>query len=143
MKNHPTNRDIQRVSFVESLHASLQKQSARVLEDHERLTTIARAYVEDGLNESESIELLMIDGLSRESAENYISLASCEDYSDGEHEYSFQFEDDYDRIWSSYDINKTVRASNESEAMKKAQELSDPDADIFPSKIISIDRIDK
>jgi len=143
MKNHSTNRDIQRVSFVESLHASLQKQSSKVLEDHERLTTIDKSYVEDGLNESESIELLMIDGLSREAAENYISLASCEhEESKDLFEYSFQFEDDYGRIWSSYDINKTVRASNDEEALKMAQELSDPDVDIYPSKIISIDRVD-
>jgi len=121
----------------------LQKQSAKVLKDHDRLITIARSYVNDGLNDGECIELLMIDGLSRESAENYVSLASCEQEENSEQfEYSFQFEDDYGRIWSSYDINRTVRASNESEAMRKVQELSDPDVDIFPSKIISIDRID-
>ena len=143
MKNHPTNRDMQRVSFVESLHASLQKTSAKVLEDHDRLITIAKSYVQDGLSDSESIELLMIDGLSREASEDYVSLASCENAeTDGLYEYSFQFEDDYGRVWSSYDINRTVRASNDDEAMRKAQELSDPDVDIYPSKIISIDRVD-
>lgn len=145
MKNHSTSRDVQRVSFVESLHSNLQKQSARVLKDHERLVTLAKSYVEDGLNESESIELLMIDGLSRESAENYISLAMCEneESSNDQFEYSFQFEDDYGRIWSSYDINKTVRAATDEEAIKKAQDLFDPDVDIYPSKIISIDRIEE
>ena len=121
----------------------MQKQSVKVLKDHERLITIAKSYVNDGLNESESIELLMIDGISREAAENYISLATCEEEdSNDTFEYSFQFEDDYGRIWSSYDINKTVRASSDAEAIKKAQEVFDPDVDIYPSKIISIDRID-
>jgi len=143
MKNQSTNRDIQRVSFVESLHESLQKQSSKTLANHDKFTTLAKSYVSDGLSESESIELLMIDGLSREASENYVSLAQY-DFEDEDymHEYSFQFEDDYGRIWSSYDINKTVKASNDNEAMTKAQDISDPDQDIYAARIISVSRIE-
>jgi len=143
MKNQSTNRDVQRVSFVESLHATLQKQSAKTLADHDKFITLAKSYVDDGLNESESVELLMIDGLSREASENYVSLAHYDaNEEDCLHEYSFQFEDDYGRIWSSYDINKTVKASNDSEAMTKAQDVSDPDQDIYTAKVISVSRIE-
>jgi hypothetical protein len=145
MKNHPTNLDVQRVAFVESLHASLQKQTQETVREHERLISLASSYVNDGLSESESIELLMIDGLGREAAENYVSLAACESSMDEEEnslpEYIFQFEDESGKIWSSYDINKTIRAASKEEALEKISEIEDPDLEIYPSKVISIDRI--
>jgi hypothetical protein len=146
MKNHPTNRDRQRADFAESLYSSLKKEAKKAMKDHDKFTRVASSYIEDGLSEEEAVELLMIsDGLSRNDAENYISLANSDSdiYSDGElHEYNFRFEDDYGRIWNSFEINKTVHASTEDEAWIKAEELSDPDIDIYPSKIISVNRID-
>jgi len=142
MKNNSTSRDAQRVSFVESLHSSLQKQTVKAMSEHNRLITLAKSYIEDGLSESESIELLMIDGLNRDASESYISLAMCEKEDEGElSEYSFQFEDDYGRIWSSYDLNKTVRASSNEEALQKISDLSDIDLDISLSRVVSVSRI--
>jgi hypothetical protein len=146
MKNHPTNRDRQRADFTESLYTSLKVQANKVVKDHDRLSKIASSYIEDGLSEDEAIELLMIsDGLPRDDAENYVTLANSDSdiYSDGElHEYNFRFEDDYGRIWNSFEINRTVHAATEEEAWRKAEELSDPDIDIYPSKIISVNRVD-
>ena len=143
MKNHPTNRDMQRVSFVESLHASLQKQTDKAIDTHNRFMAIASSYISDGLTEAESIELLMIDGISREASENYVSLAMSEENLKNElSEYSFQFEDDSGKIWSSYDLNKTIKASNDNEAWKMAEDMIDPDLEVCPAKIISVNRID-
>ena len=139
MINHSTNRDVQRVAFVESLHtsmkvSSLQKQTEKTIDAHNRFMTIASSYASDGLTESESIELLMIDGISREAAENYVSLAMCEEEMEQElSDYSFQFEDDYGKIWSSYDLNRTIKASNDDEAWKMAEEMIDPDLEVCPA----------
>ena len=142
MDNQSTNRDTQRVAFVESLHASLQKQTEKAIDNHNRFMTLASSYASDGLSESESVELLMIDGIPRDSAENYVSLAMCEkDRQDEEFEYSFQFEDDCGKTWSSYDFDKTVKASCEDEAWKVAEDMVDSDLEVCSSKIVSINRI--
>ena len=56
-------------------------------------------------------------------------------------EYSFLFEDVYGKTWSSFDINKTLRASNDEDAWVKAEELMDQEISIESDKIISINRI--
>ena len=142
-----TSRDIQRVTFVESLYSSLKKQTVKAIADHHKFLTLAKSYVNDGLEESECIELLMIDGLSRDSAEGYASQAvsSKTNETDGLFEYAFQFEDLYGKRWSSYDIGKTIYASTDEDAWQKASELIDQEkgveTGIEPDKIISINRI--
>jgi len=141
MTRPSTNMDMQRATFVESLHNSLKKQTAKAINEHSKFITLANSYVSDGLDESESIELLMIDGLSREAAESYVQMALNEEevQPDGLFEYSFQFEDVYGKIWSSFDINKTVRASTDDEAWNKAEEILDADSEKVESeRIISV-----
>ena len=124
-----TDRDYQRVSFAENLYMVLRKKDKQVLEDHNRFAKIASSYLEDGLDEPECVELLMIDGLGREAAENYVSMAvSTQEEIVGDQlpEYSFQFEDGYGRIWSSFDVGKTVKASCENEAWAKEQSQTKP-----------------
>jgi len=126
MSKPSTTRDIQRATFVESLHTSLKKQAAIAIADSQRFTKLASLYLEDGLNESECIELLMIDGLSREASESYLAMASSNEMpeTDGLHDYSFQFEEN-GKIWTSYDIGKVVRASSKNDALDKSQEILD------------------
>ena len=140
-----TNRDIQRVTFIESLHASFKKQAEKAIDEQEKFSKIASSYLRDGLTESECIELLVIDGLSREASESYVSMVinNEEKEIDGLHEYSFQFEDSYGRVWSSFDINQTVKASNDDDAWTKAEELIDMKEGIEAQKIISINRLDE
>jgi len=149
MRASSTSRDIQRVTFVESLHNSLRKNDVKkALADNTRFLKLAHSYLEDGLDESESIELLMIDGLSRDAAESCVSMASSQ-IEDAEqlqeeegYEYSFQFEDSYGKIWSSYDINRTVRAYSEQEAWVKAENLliDDDEGTFDPPRVISVSR---
>jgi hypothetical protein len=56
-------------------------------------------------------------------------------------EYSFKFEDSEGKIWSSYDIGKTVYASNETEAGEKAEEILLAETNLQPERIFSINRI--
>lgn len=139
-----TTRDIQRTTFVESLYKSLNKQAAEALEDQKKFIILANSYISDGLEESECIELLMIDGLSREAAESYTLMVTSEEtpcQKDNLPEYSFQFEDERGKIWSSYDIGKTVKAANESEAMEKAEELLCSESNVELNKILLVSRI--
>jgi len=139
-----TNRDVQRATFVESLHKSLRKQASQAIANHKKFVVIASTYIEDGLDESEAVELLMIDGLSRESAESFISMAMNKqsDTEDGLIEYSFQFENnDEGSICTSHDINKTISAANDEEAWAKAEEAID-EAGIESARVLSVNRIE-
>ena len=137
-------RDIQRTTFVESLYNSLRKQASEALEDQKKFVVLAHSYVSDGLEESECVELLMIDGLSREAAESYTSMVLSEEEAileDNLPEYTFRFEDAYGRIWSSYDIGKTVKAANDNEAMEKAEALLCSEPDVELTKVVLVNRI--
>jgi len=143
MSRQSTSRDIQRVTFVESLHRSLKKQASKAIVEQKKFISLANSYIEDGLEENECIELLMIDGLSREAAESYTAMSlNKEAEKDNLNEYSFQFEDEYGRIISSYDIGHIVRASNDSDAWIKTEELLDSKSNLEYQKILSVNRID-
>lgn len=137
-----TSLDEQRVTFIESLHSSLKKQASKALAEHKRFVTIAKAYLDDGLEESECTELLMIDGISREVAESYTAMASSKESSVNDdlrlREYSFRYEDESGKVVSSYDIGRTVKASSDDEAWTKAEECLDS---VDFSKILSVSRV--
>jgi len=136
-----TNRDIQRINFVDSLHNSMRKQANKAIHEQKRFAVLANTYLQDGLDESECIELLMIDGLSREAAESYISMVVAnKEEKDNLFDYSFQFEDENGAICTSNDINKIIRAANDDDAWTKAQETLE-EADMEFGKVISISRI--
>ena len=142
MSKVSTYRDVQRATFVESLHNSLKKQAAKAINEQKRFITIAKSYVEDGLEEKECIELLMIDGLNREAAEGYTTMAlthkeASED--DTVKEYSFKF-DDNGKILCSYDIGKIIKASTDEEAWEKAEQIM-VDMDLGASKLLNIQKI--
>lgn len=135
-----TNNDIRQATFIEGLSKSLRK-AAKVINDNKKFVALAKSYKEDGLDEGECIELLMIDGLSREAAESCLVVADndIEDSENGE-EYSFQFEDGDGRVWSSFDINRTITASSEEEAFAKAEDsFCEPEDEGI--KVLSVSRI--
>jgi len=135
--------DLQRATFVESLYSSLKKQAAKEIEDHDRLGTLASSYLADGLEESECVELLMIDGLHRDSAESYTALAMSNAPIDdaGLSEYTFQFEDSSGKLWSSFDIGKTVQASSTEDAWTRTEEMLFSHPDFETERIITVTRI--
>ena len=143
MANLPTNRDFQRTDFVDSLYQELKKQTASALQDQKRYFNMAKEYLADGLDDSECIELLVIDGLARNAASNYLNMVKSESEDcDRMPEYSFQFEDTYGKRYSSYDIGLTVRATSDAEATHEAERLLSDEADEFDfDKIVSVTRI--
>jgi hypothetical protein len=140
-----TNRDIQRTTFVESLYNGLRQQTADAFQDQGRYIALASSYLEDGLDEGECAELLMIDGLSRNSSESYIAMAvnnqiESVDEADME-EFTFQFEDLSGKIWSSHEIGKTIRAASEEDAWNKAEESVYSDEMLEADRIIAVQKI--
>ena len=144
MKNQSTGRDTQRAVFVESLYNSLRKKTTAALDNHDKIISLANSYLQDGLEVNECVELLMIDsGLSRTAAEGYVDLvkSSEEEVDNGLQEFSFQFEDVNGRVWSSFDIGKTVKASSDEDAWEKAEEVMYAQASIEPEKVLAVNRI--
>ena len=124
MKNPTTGIGTQRADFIESLYASLHKKTSKAIENQGKLIAMAASYLNDGLESNECAELLMIEGgLSRKSAEDYISMAKTNPTQSTKDEYVFQFEDDSGNRMSSYEIRKVITASSEKEARDKAEEI--------------------
>jgi hypothetical protein len=141
MSNKPqTGMDKQRVDFVESLHNSLKKQAVKAILEHNKFVTLATSYMGDGLEESECVELLMIDGLDREAAESYTALVISKKGQSEEilSNYSFQFEDGQGCVYSSYDIGKVIQAASDEDAWEKAEESLN---ETGVQKIISVNRV--
>lgn len=142
MKITPTGRELQRSEFVDSLYNSLRKKTEAKIQDHKRLISLASTYVNDGLEDSECVELLMIEGgLSREAANGYVAMASELKIDEGQHEYIFQFEDVNGKSWSSHDIGKVITASSDSEAWEKAEEVMQSNSVIEGDKITSVTKL--
>jgi hypothetical protein len=143
MKITSTGRDLQRSEFVDSLYNSLRKKTAAKIDDHKKIISMASSYVSDGLEESECIELLIIEnGLSREAATGYVNMVreSSVDNGNGD-EYSFQFEDVNGKAWSSHDIGKILTASSESEAWEKAEKIIESIPNIEGDRVTSVSKI--
>jgi len=136
-----SNNDL---TFVESLYKQLRKDASKATQSRDKMIAKANNYLEDGATESECVELLIIDGIGRQSAESYVQLAKNNSKShlgDDSSEYNFQFEDIYGKLWSSYDIHKVVYASNDRDAWELAEELIFSDPSIEPERVVSVDRI--
>ena len=145
MSRPSTNLDIQRVMFVESLHNSLRKQATKALTEQKKFIVLAKSYIEDGLDEKECIELLMIDGLGRESAESYTTLVLTKesDVNEGLSDYSFRFEDENDRVLCSYDIGKTIKAANDEQALEEAEKTVEELTEEFGNvRILDVHKIE-
>jgi hypothetical protein len=144
MKGLSTNRESQRTDFVDSLYRSLKQKTKSAIAQHNKLAAMASAYLSDGLDAQECIELLIIDGdISRDAANAYVNMAqaaNAESHEDGD-EYSFQFEDVHGKVWSSYDVGMTIRAASSEEAWEKAEEIIFTKLSVDPDKVISVDRV--
>ena len=133
------------MAFVESLHESLKKTAVNAAENQSKYLDLAASYIEDGLEDSECIELLMVDGLSKEASESYLMEARNQREAEEEEvdgfEYRFQFEDDRGNVWSSYDIGIVLHAASEADAREKAEQLLGKRDDFEMERLISVSRI--
>ena len=144
MKRTITTRDVQRTDFVKQLYANIRKNTKDAIDHHDKLTQKASSYLSDGLEADECVELLVIDGLSREAASSYVRMVQDNelDGSDGLYDYSFTFEDSFGKLVSSHEINKIIKASCDQDAIQKAEEFMSDDFEYEIEKIISVERLD-
>ena len=133
----------QRTLFVDSLYSHLKKQTEKVKREHNKYASLASDYLSSGLLESEVVELLVVDGLGRETAESYIAMAQdLGPSNDGEgDEFSFVFEDVYGNVYSSHEVGKIIVAASNEEAWEKANELIGDDTEYEIQSILSVSRI--
>jgi len=133
----------QRTLFVDALYTHLKKEAEKVQDEYNKYASSAREYVTSGLSDSEAIELLIVDGVDREAAQSYITMAKEMGVSteDEDIEFSFVFEDVYGNVFTSHDINKTVFASSNSEAFQKACTLIGDDNEYEIQSILSVERV--
>lgn len=146
MKKISTINDISRIAFVDKLYKELNKETKEAVASYKDSIKKAQVYLNDGLTESECAELLVIDGIKRESAEAYVKIASNESFEEESElsEYSFQFEDTQGRIWTSYDLgedNNTIFASSKKDAWRKASKVIFEKQDFEAERLISIDKV--
>ena len=133
--------------FVDNLYKNMKKKAATVLAEHNNIIALARAYIDDGLEPNECVELLMIESnISREAAANFLETVQSERTDEaGLDEYSFRFEDIHGKTWSSYDVGSIVKASSKEDAWLKAEEMIDvvSSKNIEAERILSVEKISK
>jgi len=137
----PTYID-QRTLFVDSLYTHLKKETEKVKVEYRKFASRAHDYIESGLDDSEVTELLIVDGLDRDAAQSYITMAK-DNWAEevGDKEFSFVFEDVYGNVFSSHDIGRTVVASSEEDAYKKVSLLIGDDCEYEIQNVLSVDLI--
>jgi hypothetical protein len=139
MSKQASNSDFMRATFIDGLHNSLKKQANAAIKDYKNQSKIAKSYLDDGLTESECIELLVIDGLERSAATSYTAMALNGMEESESPEYSFQFEEN-GAVWSSHDVGISITASTDEEAWSKAEEALNT-LNLEAQRIISVAKI--
>ena len=138
-----TNRDLQRADFIDSLYKTMRAQTREVVAQRDQFIVLVSSYLEDDLSEEECLELLLLDGLTREAAMGYLDIAKVSTKKaamQNAEEYSFQFEDPQGRVWNSFDLNLTVLAS-EGNAWEKAEEVLSEGYPMRSYRVVSIDKV--
>lgn len=143
MKRTATSNDIQRNDFIKSLYEKMHKETADAYKEHRKNAMRASAYLQDGLSPSECVELLILDGLTREASSKYVDMAEDQNVveDEGQYTYSFTFEDTHGRIWNSHEIGRVVTANNDEDAWMKAESFLSDDNEYESESILSVDKI--
>lgn len=143
MKKIVTSRDLQRNDFVKSLYEKIHRNAVDAYKEHRKNAMKASSYLRDGLSPSECVELLILDGLTREASMKYVDMAedAYEPEEAGRYTYSFTFEDTHGRIWNSHEIGKIITADNDEDAWIKAEAFLGDDSQYESELIVSVDKI--
>jgi hypothetical protein len=136
-----TAREVQRAEFIETLYSSIKRQTLEALAERDTYIEKARNYFEDGLTKEECVELMVVDGIERIAAKNYIEMIDSDNSHYGLLEYDFKYEDVYGKTLSSTDIGQRIYASSDSEAWGKAEILIDSDDLLDAERILSISKV--
>ena len=136
--NRSTGNELQRADFLSTLRGKLDK----IANVHSKIYSLANDYIAQGFDPSEVEELLTIDGFDK------VAVKACLDSIDESPEivvtgsgkkFGFTVEDVYGRITTNAELNITIFASNEEEALEKAEEfISKADAEKGMERIVDV-----
>lgn len=118
-----TGRDVQRHMFISNLgkvFAEMDRMEGVVSSRNARLDSLASSYIDSGMNEDETVELLVEDGFDVEMARNYVSSIMREP--EEEYMWDFLYETVNGKIRRGSDQGDLISASTKEEAVKIAQE---------------------
>ena len=131
-----TPREIQRHLFIGSLHREMDKLEAKRANASQALLRDAGVHLDDGCSEDETVDMLVLDGVSPKLARNRVAealrgrkIAALPTAKGATQRWNFVFEDASGRIWSGSEFGLHVTAATREEAMQKAEELIAPDSD--------------
>ena len=142
MKTTITSNEIQRNDFIKNLYEQIKVTTKKEIAEHERFASIANHYMEDGLEPEECVELLIVDGLDRDAAAQYVDMAfDCKEASEALDDYTFTFEDSRGRVWSSCDVNIIIKASCEDDAWQQAEDMITSSDNLEIESVISVEKM--
>jgi len=138
--NRATGNEIQRTDFLSSLREKLGK----IASVHSKVYSSAQEYLSQGFSRPETEELLSIDGYDPDLVKTCMaSLDSVEHAPSSGKRWGFTVEDFYGRIASHVELNATIFAESEDEAMEKAEEfVSNADAEEGMERIVDVFELD-
>jgi hypothetical protein len=144
-KKDITNLERQSVDFSQELYRKLFSHTKKAYQQHNKFVKLANSYLSDGLDKQEVVELLILDGLHRESAEAYTDKALFISSSDDNmgNKYVFKFSDEMGDEYTSYDYNVVLTAESTVDAENKANEwlesqMENSTIDILPQTITEV-----
>ena len=112
--------------FLSSLRKQMDRMSSSMRRG--RLEEAAQNYLDEGCGPGEVQELLDIDGYNPQMIRACLSkLASFEEPDSKMPKWGFEFEDGYGRTISNFDLDVTITADSEKEALEKVGHLLSPE----------------
>jgi hypothetical protein len=124
-----TGRNIQQALFLSSLRKQMDHMSSSMRKG--RLEESAQTYLNEGCSPDEAMELLTIDGYNPEMVKACLSKVASfnsgvswnEEPEDKTPKWGFEVDDAYGRTVSNFDLDITITAGTESEALEKVAQL--------------------
>jgi len=136
-----TGRNIQRDIFLKSLREQMDKMSSSMRKGD--LEEAAENYLREGCSTEEAAELLAIDGFDGDVAKSCLDklAASHEVIDDSIPQWGFEVEDTYGRTITNSDLDITITAATEREALKKAEDILFSEPDSKPDGSVKVFRL--
>jgi hypothetical protein len=131
------------MSNIGKMFADMDRMESVVSDRNTRLEKLASTYMGSGMNEDETVELLVEDGFEVELARNFVFAMNGSVDGDEDNVWDFVYETVNGSIKRGSDSGNLITADTKEEAIKMAQELLDDKSSPFEirEKVIDAERL--